>query len=40
MIVEDLKTIHFFYISRMETNSVFDGVLDMVVTGTAVYFTK
>merc|ERR1712039_152609 len=25
---------------RMETNSVFDGVLDMVVTGTAVYFTK
>merc|ERR1712223_1530750 len=24
---------------RMETNSVFDGVLDMVVTGTAVYFT-
>ena len=25
---------------RMETNSVFDGVLDMVVTGTAIYFTK
>ena len=28
------------FFSRMETNSVFDGVLDMVVTGTAVYFTK
>ena len=27
-------------ILRMETNSVFDGVLDMVVTGTAVYFTR
>jgi len=25
---------------RMETNSVFDGVLDMVCVGTAVYFTR
>jgi len=25
---------------RMETNSVFEGVLDMVCTGTAVYFTR
>merc|ERR1711936_715469 len=25
---------------RMETNSVFEGVLDMVVVGTAVFFTR
>ena len=26
--------------SRMETNSVFEGMLDMVVCGTAVFFTR
>ena len=25
---------------RIETNSVFEGVLDMVCLGTAVYFTR
>ena len=25
---------------RMETNSVYDGMVDMVMVGTAVYFTR
>ena len=28
------------YFTRIETNSVFEGVLDMVCLGTAVYFTR
>ena len=32
------KSLVFFW--RMETNSVFEGVLDMVVVGTAVSFTR
>ena len=31
---------HYLLFIRMETNSVFEGMLDMVVVGTAVFFTR
>ena len=34
-----LKISNFCYV-RMETNTIFEGVLDMVVYGTAVYFQR